>query len=510
MFKILRNTLLGLMILLLVLVVSSQIVFVFLKLDPPETSEVLSQNKPKSGPEVRSLNGSWYHQNDHGLWEAYLHGAPYKRGMDFGRLAVQQIQEQENHFIAQIRRMIPSDWLLNTMKYGIAWFNRKLPDHISNEMQLELYGISHSFSPEYEFIGSNYSRILNYHAAHDIGHALQDLSIVGCTSFASWGPSTVDSSLIVGRNFDFYMGDDFAKDKIILFMRPDSGYAFASITWAGFMGVVSGMNEHGLTVTLNAAKSTIPTGSKTPISILAREILQYARTIEEAYEIAASRQIFVSESILIGSAADGKAAIIEKAPDGMDIYFSDSDKLVCANHYQSPYFIDSDVNQSNIKNSDSDYRFRRMDQLLSLTASLSPNTTASILREQKGLDDAELGMGNPKAINQLLAHHGVIFQPQKRLMWISTNPFQMGAFLCYDLNQFFSVSYKNPQPKGVYVDSLSIAADPFIASENYEKFLRYKDLKNRLFDNIALGKDIEWNDELEKAFLQSTQERYNI
>ncbi|MDP6909587.1 MAG: peptidase C45, partial [Flavobacteriales bacterium] len=87
---------------------------------------------------------------------------------------------------------------------------------------------------------------------------------------------------------------------------------------------------------------------------------QYAKTIEEAYQIAASRQIFVSVSILIGSALDGKAAIIEKAPDGLDIYYSDSDQLVCANHYQSPYFIDSEVNKANIENSDSDYRFQRM------------------------------------------------------------------------------------------------------------------------------------------------------
>ncbi len=93
-------------------------------------------------------------------------------------------------------------------------------------------------------------------------------------------------------------------------------------------------------------------------------------------------------------------------------------------------------------------------------------------------------------------------------MWLSTNPFQLGEFLCYDLNEVFSVSYDAPKPEGVYIDSLSIPADPFLKSDEYEKFLRYKELKNRLFDYIIMSKDIEWNAELEKDFIQSNPESY--
>lgn len=493
----------------LVVWLSLQLSLSLLELDPPSVGELsVSSSSVSENAGFRELNGNWYHQNQHGLWEAYIEGTPYDRGRTFGLLAEEQIVSQEVSFIAQIRKLIPSESFLNSLKYGVVFFNRNLDEHVTEEYQKEIYGVSESFSDDYDFIGEKYSRILNYHAAHDIGHALQDLSIVGCTSFAAWDGFSKDSSLVIGRNFDFYMGDDFAKDKIILFINPDSGYAFASITWAGFMGVVSGMNEHGLTVTLNAAKSSIPSGAKTPISLLAREILQYARTIDEAYAIANARSTFVSESILVGSAADHAAAIIEKSPDRIDIYRPENCRLVCSNHYQSETFRYDPVNLKNIEDSDSEYRFNRMNQLLDEHVPVDAVKTVEILRNQKGLNGAELGMGNPKAINQLLAHHGVVFQPEKRLMWVSTNPFQLGEFLCYDLNEVFSKKEKGKRTEGSFVDSLTIPADDFLNATDFQKFLRYKELKNRLFDNVALGKDIDWNDELEQEFINSNPESY--
>lgn len=509
MMKWLRKILVVFVGLGLVVWLSLQLSLSLLELDSPSVGELsVSSSSVSENAGFRELNGNWYHQNQHGLWEAYIEGKPYERGRTFGLLAEEQIVSQEVSFIAQIRKLIPSESFLNSLKYGVVFFNRNLDEHVTEEYLKEIYGVSESFSDDYNFIGEKYSRILNYHAAHDIGHALQDLSIVGCTSFAAWDCFSEDSSLVIGRNFDFYMGDDFAKDKIILFMNPDSGYAFASVTWAGFMGVVSGMNEHGLTVTLNAAKSSIPGGAKTPISLLAREILQYARTIDEAYAIANSRSTFVSESILVGSAADHSAAIIEKSPDRIDIYRPEDSRLVCSNHYQSETFRNDPVNLKNIEDSDSEYRFKRMNQLLDEHVPVDAAKTVEILRNQKGLDGAELGMGNPKAINQLLAHHGVVFQPEKRLMWVSTNPFQLGEFLCYDLKEVFSKKRKGKSVEGSFVDSLNIPADDFLSSTDFQKFLRYKELKNRLFDNVALGKAIDWNDELEQEFINSNPESY--
>ena len=154
--------------------------------------------------------------------------------------------------------MIPSTFYQHFLKYVIGWFNRNLDKNVSEEYKEEIYGVSESASDNYDYIGSKYQRILNYHAAHDIGHALQNMALVGCTSFGTWNDKSEDSTMIIGRNFDFYVGDKFAEDKIVAFYNPSKGYKFMTVTWGGFIGAVSGMNEKGVTVTINAAKTDIP------------------------------------------------------------------------------------------------------------------------------------------------------------------------------------------------------------------------------------------------------------
>src|SRR5690606_9849818 len=90
---------------------------------------------------------------------------------------------------------------------------------------------------------SNYQRTLWMHGAHDLGHVLQDLAIVGCSSFAVWGDRSADGKLLIARNLDFYLNDDFAENKMVYFVRPENGIPFMSISWAGMIGVVSGMNK---------------------------------------------------------------------------------------------------------------------------------------------------------------------------------------------------------------------------------------------------------------------------
>ena len=255
-----------------------------------------------------------------GLYEMRVCGGPFERGEAIGKLGADLLYQQEKAFADKLFEMVPSSRYRAFLHYFITIFNRRLGASVPVEYRQEIKAMSASCTHEFDDFGNPYERQMQYHSAHDIGHVMQDYMLVGCTSFAVWGRESADSSLLMARNFDFYMGEEFAKNKLVLFEKPDSGYAYVSVTWPGMLGVVSGMNTQGLAVTINASKLEVPSSSATPISILVKSILQYASNIEEAEKIAASFETFVCESILVGSANDGRAVIIEKTPSDMGIY----------------------------------------------------------------------------------------------------------------------------------------------------------------------------------------------
>jgi isopenicillin-N N-acyltransferase-like protein len=496
-------------VLLIILLIVSGLFALFIwriRIPAPEissTKTVESYQRILVAENHYQVDNCWLRKNDHGIWEMYLEGSPYERGLIYGILAKELMEKQEVHFVNQINEMIPNTLFLQVLRGFVGWFNRDIYKYIPDENLQEIYGASQSFSDKFNYIGPKYYRILNYHAAHDIGHALTDLNMVGCTSFAVKNRFSADSSLLIGRNFDFYMGDAFAEDKLIVFMKPDKGYKFASYAWAGLTGVVSGMNEKGITVTLNASKSDIPFAAKEPISLLAREILQYAGNIDEAREIAAKSETFVSESLLIGSAADRDAAIIEKSPGKMDIYQPVGDQLVCANHYQSKAFIKDSVNIKNIQTSDSRYRFERMNELMARHFPLDISKAAGILRDKNGLNDQFIGYGNAKSLNQLIAHHGVIFKPEQSKLWISTPPYQLGAFICYDLRDVF----RSPESFRA-IDSLSITGDPFLTTVDYQKYEDFKRTKQHINKFVMLGVPFELDARKERDFISNNPVSY--
>lgn len=455
---------------------------------------------------VRTTDKGFLSKNKQQLWELYVSGDPYQIGLNTGALTKDLYQKQETIFFSKVEEFVPPGFKQKLLIKALKYYNRDLYQYIPNEYKAEIYGLSKYATTRFDFLGPAYQRNLYLHGAHDIGHAFQDLALVGCTSLAVWDENSADGGLLIGRNFDFYVGDDFAKNKIIAFIQPEKGNAFMSVTWGGMTGVVSGMNEKGLTVTLNAGKSSIPLKAKTPISVVAREILQYADNIEQAIAIAKTQKVFVSESIMVGSAADRKAILIEIAPKNFGVYeVPNSSALICSNHFQSDAFKDDKRNKKQIEESHSQYRWDKVNEYVHSAEVLTPQKMVEILRDTKGLNGKEIGYGNEKALNQLLAHHGIVFQPEKRLVWVSSNPYQLGEFVAYDLTKIF-----NKEIKGYHlgIDSLTIAKDKFIYTKAFKDYERFR-VEDHVFQKVIKDKQ-EVSDEYIKSYQKLNPEYWLV
>src|SRR5690606_34497388 len=132
-------------------------------------------------------------------------------------------------------------------------------------------------------------------------------------------------------------------------------------------------------------KSDMPLVAKTPISIVAREILQYATTIDEAITIARKREVFVSEALMVGSAKDRKAVLIEMSPENFGVFEVANNELVCTNHFRSEAYANDENNKQHILESHSQYRFDRMEEILSEQPKMRSEEHTSELQSRENL-----------------------------------------------------------------------------------------------------------------------------
>ncbi|HPM46885.1 MAG TPA: C45 family autoproteolytic acyltransferase/hydrolase [bacterium] len=437
---------------------------------------------------LSGIKNNRFRHSQSGLYELYVEGSPIEIGRYEGVLTKELIVRQEEIFVDMLNRFVPGKYSRFMMKKFIYLFNKSMQKEISEEYLSEIFGISSVMEDDFAGLGNPYFRVLNYHAAHDIGHMMTNLNLVGCTAFSVKGEKSVDGDLITGRNFDFFIGDRFAKEKIISFIKPDNGFPFATVSWGGMTGVISGMNLRGLSITLNAAESEIPTDTATPVVLVAREMLQYADTIEKAYEIARSREIFVSQIFFVSSAIDNRSALIEKTPEKTELFYPESDESAVTNHFTGKLKgSEKHRNPESLRNSQK--RLERVYELIEKEKPLNIEKTVKILRDTKGYGDKQVEPGSETAINQYVAHHSVVFNNTKKIMFISTSPWQFGEFRAYELEKVFNEFSKLRNDVEISDEELTIPADEFMKSEEFQRVKKSRDDGTFKKDDIRFSKD---------------------
>jgi len=445
---------------------------------PPQIGKIaLSDSVVYRNDSIRTLGNNWAKRCCDDIFVCYTEGNPEERGYAYGALLPDLMSYQKSSLLSRMEETVDGEWYRKFLCRLVRFYNSGILENLTVEQQREIYGLSLADNHDFDDLTEPYELQLNLHSAHDIGHAMQDYMLVGCSSFVLNDSKTTDSTMIFGRNFDFYCGDDFAKTKVLSVCRPDSGYAFASITWGGMLGVLSGMNEKGLAVCINASKLDIPKSVAMPISMLVRHILIHCKSIEEAYAEAKKMKTFVAENIVIASAYDNDMAIIEKSPENIELYrSSNKDMLLCTNHFQSEKFMQDERNLMNINQTDTKYRIELLAEHLGKKEKFNVVDAMGVLLNPYGKGGENIGFGNEMTINQLIAHHSVVFEPEKLNIYVCTQPKEFAPYMKFNLQDILKTVETRDIASSQNITKYAVA-DSMMHSKEFVDYKKYVDFR---------------------------------
>ncbi len=420
----------------------------------------------KLKPETRDgrvwLGKSWFGHRE-GLPVVCLKGTPFEIGYANGLLLQPQMRTLENEFLDMVHGYVPEGLRMDLIKDYIIYRNRHLTDYVSRDRQLELLGITLGNPDVHPELGPYYNRLLNYHAAHDVSYMLIDnplISKAGCTAFGAWGTATMGGHLITGRNFDWEAAEVFSRDRVVILCEPDGRIPFASLSWAGMAGVVSGMNRAGVSVTVNGAPSSLPGETATPVALVARDILEQAHNLTEATQILRNAKVFVSTIWLVGSRTDGRFISVEKSPARTEVREStNNNSIVCGNHFLTAALGGDARNQTYTAEATSVSRAARMSELIEGTqGKLDAVLAAEFLRDRKLAGGKFPGNGHRGTLNAFIATHATVMDLTDGIFWASSPPNQFGKFVAFDLADFDRE-----------LPALIVPADPVLASGEFDR-----------------------------------------
>ena len=243
-----------------------------------------------------------------------------------------------------------------------------------------------------------------------------DLSpMTACSTITLPASAAPDHVARFGRNLDFpslHIADQYST---VFVYHPRGRYAFASIGWPGMIGVLSGMNEHGLSLANMEITRRPRLPGAMPYTLLYRTILEKCRTVSEAIALLQTTPRQTGNNLMLMDSA-GDRAVIEIQPDSISVRRAADDRpLISTNHQRGA-------------DCDTAGRCWRYDAL-------------------HWIGNSEFGRIDLKEVESMLARvspgantlQSMVFEPASRTIYLSTGQAAAsGTFYRLDLKRYFA------------------------------------------------------------------------
>ena len=172
-----------------------------------------------------------------------------------------------------------------------------------------------------------------------VANCLWDIKKLGCSTIFVASDRSATGKPLMGRNFDFPTLGVLQKFSLVIVCRPNGKHAFASVGFPGLVGVVSGMNDAGLSIATLDVKSTGDGAppfdlSGTPLILTFRRILEECTTVAEAEALLKSVKRTTLMNLAVCDSA-GAGVVFELTPKSVGVRKADDGLCCCTNHFRT-------------------------------------------------------------------------------------------------------------------------------------------------------------------------------
>ncbi len=247
-----------------------------------------------------------YHE---GLPIVHLTGSPYELGRQHGEALREEVRRSIGQVLRYFRsylkiplvRSMAANWWLDT-----AW--AKAASFIPLDYVEELKGLS-------DGSGVPLRELYRLHAIPDRTYS--------CSNFAAWGRATAGGGLIHVRNLDWNIGAGIQQFAAIFVVQPTGKHAFVNVGWAGFVGVLTGMNDATISIGQIGADTVDATFRGEPMVFLMRRVLEEADDLEEAASLIVKARRTVGVNYVVADAKAKGAIALETTHQHARVFRAD-------------------------------------------------------------------------------------------------------------------------------------------------------------------------------------------
>jgi hypothetical protein len=138
----------------------------------------------------------------------------------------------------------------------------------------------------------------------DLGATVQ-VPMFKCSGTAVWGPFTQGGKMHQERNVDLFVGTGLESSALLVMEKPDAGYAFGNAGWAGMIGVVSGLSQHGIGVSQVWAYS-LDAGLGQPWALTTRRLLMESQNVDAVFPLFSTTTRTYGSNFVFADRGDGR------------------------------------------------------------------------------------------------------------------------------------------------------------------------------------------------------------